>query len=547
MIRRVLFTRSSDLGHGRHFDRLEELIVRVTTWVALIFFVFLMVAALASGESQFFWEALNPATAAIVGGVMLARGSPRAIVQLAAGSGMLALTTGFLEVGSRSGALLGLLSMGIVAALLVRQRVVEFLAIAGFGLFAIAYWWNVGNWSSRQRVVESSIPMLSFVFAAGLIVWLKRELLQEGLRRRRAASALAASEQQFRAAFESSAAAMALIGVSDGRFLKVNKAGCEMLGYPEKDLTAMTIVEVTHPDDREASQARFAAVVAGEVKSYEGTLRYIRSDGSMAHGLVSSALVRDAAGNPAHVVAQVVDTSERHAAEQRLIDLLTSRDELIASVSHELRTPLTAVLGYAELLVEAAPHLPEEGYTEMVQEIVSQGSDLVAIIEDLLVFAQSDANSLKVTPVPVEMGTQVALVLESLSTQLDVGRVEVSGPAVGAVADPIRVRQVLRNLLSNAGRYGGDSIVVELEQDGPVVKVVVSDNGRGVPPADRERIFEPYHRSRPEDGLTAAIGVGLTVARRLARLMDGQLTYSYVEGRSRFELSLPASLVGALL
>jgi two-component system OmpR family sensor kinase len=141
----------------------------------------------------------------------------------------------------------------------------------------------------------------------------------------------------------------------------------------------------------------------------------------------------------------------------------------------------------------------------------------------------------------------VALVLESLSTQLEVDQVEVSGPTVGAIADPIRVRQVLRNLLSNAGRYGGDSIVVELEQDGPVVKVVVSDNGRGVPPADRERIFEPYHRSRPEDGLTAAIGVGLTVARRLARLMDGELTYSYVEGRSRFELSLPASRVEALL
>jgi signal transduction histidine kinase len=205
------------------------------------------------------------------------------------------------------------------------------------------------------------------------------------------------------------------------------------------------------------------------------------------------------------------------------------------------------VLGYAEILAEAAPRTPEDGYTEIVQEIVSQGSDLVAIIEDLLVFAQSDANSLTVTPVPVELGTQVALVLESLSTQLEVDQVEVSGPTVDAIADPIRVRQVLRNLLSNAGRYGGDSIVVELEHDGPVVKVVVSDNGRGVPPADRERIFEPYHRSRPEDGLTAAIGVGLTVARRLARLMDGELTYSYVEGRSRFELSLPASRVGALL
>jgi PAS domain S-box-containing protein len=296
MIRRVLFTRWSDLGHGQHFDRLEELIVRVTTRVALIFFVLLIVAGLASGDSKFFWEALNPATAAIVGGWMLARGSPRAIVQLAAGSGMLALTTGLLEFGSRSGALLGLLSMGIVAALLVRDRVVEFIAIAGLGLFSVAYWWNVGNWSSRQRVVEALIPGLAFVFAAGLIVWLKRELLLEGIRRRRAGKALAASEQQFRMAFETSAAAMALVSVNDGRFLKVNQAGCEMLGYAESDLRAMTIAEVTHPDDREASRARFAAVIGSEVEKSQSTLRYIRSDGSTAYGMVSSALARDAAG-----------------------------------------------------------------------------------------------------------------------------------------------------------------------------------------------------------------------------------------------------------
>ena len=106
--------------------------------------------------------------------------------------------------------------------------------------------------------------------------------------------------------------------------------------------------------------------------------------------------------------------------------------------------------------------------------------------------------------------------------------------------DEFRMAQVLRNLLSNALRYGGESIKVELDSHNGQVCVVVSDDGRGIPPDEQERVFEPYHRAQPEDGLTAAIGVGLTVARRLARLMEGNLTYARVDGLSRFTFVLPA-------
>jgi PAS domain S-box-containing protein len=533
--------RSGEIGI---FERLDEVIVRVTTWVAGIFFVLLVVSGSLGGDSQHLLEALNPLGPAIVGAWMLWRGSPRAIVQLVVGGIAVAVTTGVFEIGSRSGALLGLVSMGIVGALLVRRHVVVFIAGVGGWLYFVAFWWNAGDWSSRQRVVESLPPALAFLFAAGLVAWLKRELLDEGHRRHEVADALAASEKRFRTAFETAAATMALISVEDGRFLRVNRAGCQMLGYSEEQLRGMTTIDVTHPDDREASSLRIASVLAGEVDKSQAAVRIIKGDGTVAHGIVSTALVTDAAGTPLHYVAHMVDTTEQHQAEQRLMDLIASRDELIASVSHELRTPLTAVLGYAEILLEAVPGTPA-GHGLMLQEIVNQGSDLVAIIEDLLVFAQSDANTLKVSPVPLDLRDQVTLVLESLKGEISVDHITISGPRVSALADPVRVRQVLRNLLSNASRYGGDAINVEFEQIGSEVSVSVSDDGNGIPPHDRERVFEPYQRSQPRDGLTAAIGVGLTVARRLARLMDGDLTYEYRGGLSRFELSLPESRVPA--
>lgn len=524
----------------RSLDGLDEVIVRVTTWVALGFFALMVASGLVLGDNALLTQALVPGATGLVGYWMLVRKSPRVIVQLITSGTFMALTTSTSDLGSRSGALFGLLSMGIVGALLVRRQLAVYMVGASTALFAAAFWWNIGGWSSWERVGESVVPAFAFLFAGGLVVWLKRELLLEGSERRDAADALATSEEQFRMAFETSAAGMMLVDMDNGRFLRVNRAWCDLLGYSATELVGMTVWQVLHEDDIAEGQAMLAGVVSGDVEHSQATLRHITSDGSVAFGLVSAALVTDPAGNPRHVVGQVVDMTVQHAAEQRLLDLLSSRDELIASVSHELRTPLTAVLGYAGLLLEAAPGEPPADYGDMLGEIVHQGSDLVAIIEDLLVFAQSDAQSLTVTPSRVNVKQQLGLVLGSLDSLVDVGQVAVTGPDVDALADPVRIRQVLRNLLSNARRYGGDSVAVILDSTESQVRIVVSDNGSGVPPRDRERIFEPYQRSRPKDGLTAAIGVGLTVARRLARLMGGDLSYSYRGGWSRFEFSLPS-------
>jgi signal transduction histidine kinase len=118
---------------------------------------------------------------------------------------------------------------------------------------------------------------------------------------------------------------------------------------------------------------------------------------------------------------------------------------------------------------------------------------------------------------------------------------EIEGVAGRAVGDPARIRQILRNLVTNAIRYGGTSIQIVLShQESRWVQIAVIDDGDGIPDVDRERVFEPYERAHHDPGRTESVGLGLAVSRTLARRMGGELTYEYKKGFSRFVLRLPS-------
>ncbi len=103
---------------------------------------------------------------------------------------------------------------------------------------------------------------------------------------------------------------------------------------------------------------------------------------------------------------------------------------------------------------------------------------------------------------------------------------------------------MIRNLLTNSFRYGGDQVRLELHGSEGASRVLVVDNGAGVPAAERDAIFEPYRRGGAGNGPAGAIGLGLSVSRKLARLMGGDLTYRFESGESTFELTLPSRASG---
>ena len=223
-----------------------------------------------------------------------------------------------------------------------------------------------------------------------------------------------------------------------------------------------------------------------------------------------------------------------------LQELVRSKDEFVASVSHELRTPLTAVVGFAQQLKENESSFTPDERTEMIGLVSQQSEEVARLVEDLLVAARADIGTLTIVPTRIDLRELIGSVVtgharaHGIEAQLPDGE----SPVIGW-ADSHRVRQILHNLLVNAIRYGGESYEVTLTQHGNHVRVQVRDNGPGIHPDDRERIFRPYERAHQKPTQPASVGLGLAVSRTLARLMEGDLTYSYYDGSSVFELQLP--------
>jgi signal transduction histidine kinase/uncharacterized membrane protein (Fun14 family) len=217
--------------------------------------------------------------------------------------------------------------------------------------------------------------------------------------------------------------------------------------------------------------------------------------------------------------------------------LIRSKDQLIAAVSHELRTPLTGVLGFAEMLRDSGGDFEAEERDTMLAAIADEAVDLTNLVEDLLTAARAQMGSLTIVPTTVALRPLVTRVVEA--TAGSAHHIVVSGSPISALADEGRVRQILRNLITNAERYGGHQIHIATHATHDMAHLRVSDNGDGIPESDQERIFAPYESAHDAGTQPGSLGLGLTISRSLAQLMGGDLSYSRSDGWTTFDLMLP--------
>ena len=235
------------------------------------------------------------------------------------------------------------------------------------------------------------------------------------------------------------------------------------------------------------------------------------------------------------VLIAAIDLTSQKAAETKLAAEILARDEFVASVSHELRTPLTAVVGLAEELAHNPDSFPPEETRELITVIAKEGRDVANIVDDLLAAARLSSEQVSIFRERADLHEIVVDVASQFVCDVDV-EVETM-----VLADPHRVRQILRNLLTNADRYGGVNVSVTSTIHTDSVHLEVRDDGAGIPEHMHDTIFDPYARASSAPGLTESVGLGLTISRDLARLMDGDLTYRYADGVSVFRLTLPMS------
>ena len=219
-------------------------------------------------------------------------------------------------------------------------------------------------------------------------------------------------------------------------------------------------------------------------------------------------------------------------------ELGKARDEFVANASHELRTPLTSIFGMAHLLEEDEAVRTSPAAMEMLGLVISEAHDLNRMVDDLLTTARLDAGALHYQfenlPVVAEVVDEVVEPLRRAGITVEVD----CGPAL-VRSDRLRLRQVVRNLLSNAGKYGGPHIrLLGAEVDG-WYELRVEDDGEGIPPELEARLFQRFLHRGDMPLVLGSVGLGLSIVRALAEGMGGAVWYERRKGWTCFVVRVP--------
>ncbi len=345
--------------------------------------------------------------------------------------------------------------------------------------------------------------------------------------------ALRDSEARFRGVFEQAALGIALT-TPEGRFLRANRKFCEMLGYTEGELSALTFRNITHPDDLADNIVLRERALAGEFGTYAMEKRYIRKDGTVVWTSLTSSLVREPAGEPVYMIGVSEDITARKMMEDAIRDQreqiehvtrVRSMGELTATLAHELSQPLTAIVSNAHaarrLLDADPPDLAEAGAA--LGDIASAGQragDVIRRLRALLRKAEPrrtplNINQLIVETIPLVKG-RLQLGGIALRTHLEPGLPPLHG-------DQIELQQALLNLLLNAldAMHGCQPDACELAvssaHSGPsTIQIDVCDAGAGLDERELARVFEPFYTTKP-DGLGMGLPIAQTIVARARR------------------------------
>lgn len=212
-----------------------------------------------------------------------------------------------------------------------------------------------------------------------------------------------------------------------------------------------------------------------------------------------------------------------------------NRSQMLGTVSHELKNNLTGMLGMTEL-VTTQDDISAEEAAELITMAHEQARDATEIVEDLLTASRLERATMTLETRQVDLNSEVSTTAHRFDGEGATMTVELTSDLPAIEGDPLRVRQILRNLLSNAVRYGGETIEIQTRAGDGVAEVLVRDNGDGIPPEDEATIFLPYRRSSKTPQTVASVGLGLWVSRQLAEAMHGTLTYERLDGWTEFSL-----------
>jgi len=340
----------------------------------------------------------------------------------------------------------------------------------------------------------------------------------------------------------------------DLRFIRLNRAGEDLLGFPRDELIGKNDFDFFPVDqaerfvsaDRETLRNRNLVDIAEE------TIQTNKKGARILH--TKKIPILDTTGEPAFLLGISEDITEAKKTQEALLHAQEEaeranrvKSQFLASMSHELRTPLNAILGFSELLSDdTTGRFDEATRRRFLDQIHSSGEHLLQLINDILDLSKVEAGQMELQLQPLELGSlidEARATVEPLAQSKSIALNAEPGPELHLIADAAKVKQMLLNLLSNAIKFtpNGGRIQIRGRRVDSWVEVAVRDTGIGIAAEDLGRLFTEFQQldagpGRQQEGT----GLGLALTRRFAELHGGQVSVESTLGKgSTFTLRLP--------
>jgi len=339
----------------------------------------------------------------------------------------------------------------------------------------------------------------------------------------------------------------------DGKVNLWNAAAERVFGYSKEEILGQPLSLLVPAELRATEGSGHQALGSTSERDAFVTERCAKS-GERISVSVQMSPQHDRQGEVMGSYGIVRDITAQRRADDALRRANQAKDDFMATMSHELRTPLNAILGFSEVL-RTGTYGPLSGAQDgAVESIEQSGRHLLELVSDILDFARLGTDRVALAHEEVDVRALIGETVRMLAPQAKKGGVALSDEPGAAdrptvLGDPRRLRQVLLNLATNAVKFTppGGSVGIEVRGGEHAVAITIWDTGPGIAADQLELVFEPF--VQVESGLTRAhqgSGLGLALARRLARLMGGEITLESEIGRgSRFTLTLPLGTAGS--
>lgn len=312
-----------------------------------------------------------------------------------------------------------------------------------------------------------------------------------------------------------------------GRFITVNQAWEAFMGLTRDQALGQRNSDLLPEQEAQAYEAHTEALVRdGGPTRYEERVR--RPDGSARDVQITKVLLRTPQGQPMGILITKLDITEFLAARDLAEAASRTKSEFVANISHELRTPLQSILGFSELGLMRGRH--PDTLAAMFTDIHAAGQRMLGLVNDLLDiskiestvgafhFERNDVRDL-IEDVTAEM--QLLLGRRRLALQLQLG----PKPLVSKV-DPTRLKQVVRNVLSNAAKFAPQDSTIDITAHTPdehTIRIAVRDRGPGIPPAELEAVFDAFVQSSQTRDGAGGTGLGLAICRKIITAHGGRI------------------------